>query len=403
MRRIGFLLLLCAIAALPWLIANPLDAAQTPPTQTPPTQTLVTGPAPPPQVADIPVLLLVDLDSGQTLFERQADLRFVPASMAKAMTAYVAFEQIAAGKMKPEQTFTMRPQTWAAWHGRGTSMNLRSGEGVSLDDLLHGITTVSANDAAVVLAEGAAGDVAGWAALMNRQAAQLGMTNSHFSTPNGWPDNGATYVSARDMVRLGDAIITRHGDLYQRYFGKKQFTWNNVSQQNHDPTVGVIPGADGIKTGYTREAGFNFLGSAQREGRRLIMVVGGAKSEEQRTAASRAFLEWGFTAWQRRPLFGQGMRVGEARVQGGNERRVDLLAARPIAALLPGSEGKLTSLRIVYRGPLEAPLAKGATVAELEIRVAGMPPSRVPLITARAIGKAGPLDRLRNGLMGLIP
>ena len=205
------------------------------------------------------------------------------------------------------------------------------------------------------------------------------------------------------MVRLGDALITRHGDLYHRYFGQKQFSWNNVTQQNHDPTIGVIPGADGIKTGHTAEAGFNFLGSAERSGRRLIMVVGGAKSEDQRTAASRALLEWGFSAWQSRPLFASGARVGEAQVQGGAERKVDLLAARPISAILPNDNGGLTGLRIVYRGPLRAPLTKGEHVAELEIRVDGMPPSRVPLVTTRAIGKAGPLDRLRNGLMGLIP
>ncbi len=360
-------------------------------------------PAPPQELGDIPVVLLVDQNSGQTLFERQADLRFVPASMTKVMSAYVAFEQMAAGKLRPEQTFTMGPETWAAWHDKGSSMNLRSGQTASLEILLHGLTTVSANDAAVVLAEGAGGSVPGWAALMNAEAKNLGMTNSHFATPNGWPDNGATFVSARDMVRLGDALITRHGDLYHRYFGQKQFTWNNVTQENHDPTVGVIPGADGIKTGHTNEAGFNFLGSAERGGRRLLMVVGGAKSEDQRTAASRALLEWGFAAWQSRTLFARGARVGEAKVQGGDARQVDLLAARPIAAVLPGAAGKVASLNIVYRGPLRAPLAKGAEVAELEIRVDGMPPSRVPLIAAQSVGKAGPLDRLCNGLMALIP
>jgi D-alanyl-D-alanine carboxypeptidase (penicillin-binding protein 5/6) len=397
LRRIG-VLLLCFIAALSWAFANPLNVVQSAAEQTIPAI-----PTPPLQIANIPVILLVDLYSGQTLFERQADLRFVPASMTKAMTAYVAFERLSHGKLRRDQTFTVRPQTWAEWHGKGTSMNLLSGESVPVDALLHGITTVSANDAAVVLAEGAAGSVEDWADLMNAQGARLGMTNSHFATPNGWPDKGKTYVSARDMVRLGEAIITRHNDLYQRYFGKKQFTWGNVSQQNHDPTIGVIQGADGIKTGHTTEAGFNFLGSAQRAGRRLIMVVGGARSEEERTAASRALLEWGFSAWYSKPLFAQGIRVGAASVQGGELRQVDLLAARPIAAVSPSNNGNLTSLRIIYRGPLEAPLAKGEAVAELEIRVAGLPPSRVLLITARAIGKAGPLDRLRNGLMGLIP
>ena len=358
-------------------------------------------PAPPQAIAAIPVSLLVDQGSGQALYARQPDLRFVPASMTKVMTVYVAFELIARGKLDPARSFTVRPETAAAWGGKGSSMNLRSGESVPLDALLHGITTVSANDAAVVLAEGAAGSVAGWSALMNDAAAQLHMTNSHFATPNGWPDNGATYVSARDLVRLGDALITRHPELYHRYFGRRQFTWNGITQQNHDPTSGILPGADGIKTGHTDEAGYNFLGSAQRGNRRLLMVIGGANSNVERMAASRALLEWGYTAWQDRPLFAPGALVGEARVQGGDARHVGLLAPHTISATLPRAAGKVTGLRIVYQGPLRAPLAKGTQVAELEIRVEGLPPSRVPLVSAQAVGKAGPLDRLRNGLMSL--
>ena len=358
-------------------------------------------PAPPQAIAAIPVSLLVDQGSGQALHARQPDLRFVPASMTKVMTVYVAFELIARGKLDPARSFTVRPETAAAWGGKGSSMNLRSGESVPLDALLHGITTVSANDASVVLAEGAAGSVAGWSALMNGAAAQLHMTNSHFATPNGWPDNGATYVSARDLVRLGDALITRHPEHYHRYFGRRQFTWNGITQQNHDPTSGILPGADGIKTGHTDEAGYNFLGSAQRGNRRLLMVIGGANSNVERMAASRALLEWGYTAWQDRPLFAPGALVGEARVQGGDARHVGLLAPHTISATLPRAAGKVTGLRIVYQGPLRAPLAKGTQVAELEIRVEGLPPSRVPLVSAQAVGKAGPLDRLRNGLMSL--
>ena len=392
MRRCAILLLAPAVAA-----ATALPATGAPdPQPSPPTR-----PAPPAEVAQIPVILLVDLGSGETLFERQPDLRFVPASMTKAMTAYVAFDLMARGTLRPEQSFTMQSQTWQAWHGRGTSMNLRSGEVVPVDALLHGITTASANDAAVVLAEGAGGSVAVWAAMMNAEAARLGMTNSHFATPNGWPDAGATYVSARDLVRLGEAIVTRHLALYHRYFGQKQFSWNGITQQNHDPTVGVIPGADGIKTGHTAEAGYNFLGSAERGGRRLIMVIGGAHSEEERTAASRALLEWGFTAWQSRQLFAAGARVGEARVQGGDARQVDLIAGRPIAAVSAAGSTAPPHLAIVYRGPLRAPLAKGADVARLRITIDGMPPSEVPLLAARAVGTAGPLDRLWNGLMDL--
>jgi serine-type D-Ala-D-Ala carboxypeptidase (penicillin-binding protein 5/6) len=359
-------------------------------------------PSPPQAVTAIPVSLLVDQGSGQILQSQQPDLRFVPASMTKVMTAYVAFELIAQGKLDPAHSFTVRPETGKAWQGKGSSMNLRAGETVTLDNLLQGITTVSANDASVVLAEGAAGSVAGWTALMNAEAVRLHMTNSHFATPNGWPDGGATYVSARDLVRLGDALIARHPEQYRRYFGKKQFAWNGITAQNHDPTTGVIPGADGIKTGHTNEAGYNFLGSAERGGRRLLMVIGGAHSETERTGASRALLEWGFAAWQGKPLFAPGAVVGEARVQGGDRRHVGLLAPHTISAVTPRGASDRASLRLVYHGPLKAPLAKGAAVAELEILVADMPPSRVPLVAAQAVGKAGPFDRLWNGLMGLV-
>lgn len=358
-------------------------------------------PVPPAAIAPIPVSLLVDQASGQVLHANKPDLRFVPASMTKVMTVHVAFELIAQGKLDPAQMFTVSAETGKAWGGKGSSMNLRSGETISLDNLLQGITTVSANDASVVLAEGAAGSVAGWTALMNAEAARLGMADSKFATPNGWPDGGATYVSARDLVRLGDALITRHPALYRRHFGKRSFTWSNVTQQNHDPVTGLVAGADGIKTGHTNEAGYNFLGSAQRDGRRLLMVIGGAKSEAERMAASRALLEWGFAAWQSRPLFAPGARVGEARVQGGDARHVGLVAPRAIAAIMPRGNGTVTGLRIVYRGPLKAPLAKGTALAELEIRVAGLPPSRVPLVAAQAVGAAGPFDRLRNGFMSL--
>ncbi|MBW8755371.1 MAG: D-alanyl-D-alanine carboxypeptidase, partial [Sphingomonadales bacterium] len=290
--------------------------------------TLSAGPAagstpmPPPEMANVPVGLLVDVNSGRTLYARQPDLRFVPASMAKVMTAYVAFEVLAEGRLAANRAFTVKDDTARQWNGRGTSLYLKGGATIDADTLLHGIATVSANDAAVVLAEGYAGDVPRWCALMNAEARALGMSRSHFATPNGWPDQGATYVTARDLVTLGETLITRHPQLYRRYFRQKRMTWDGVTQASHDPTMGVVPGADGIKTGHTDEAGYNFLGSATRDGRRVIMVVAGAHSEAERAAASRALLEWGFAEWQARPLFAANRTVGEARVQGGDARQV---------------------------------------------------------------------------------
>jgi D-alanyl-D-alanine carboxypeptidase (penicillin-binding protein 5/6) len=367
----------------------------------PASQAAGSPPTPPREVANVPIALLVDVNSGRRLYAREPDRRFLPASTAKVMTIFVAFEEMRNGRLDANRRFSVAEATARTWNGRGTSLYLSGGATPDTDALLHGMATVSANDAAMVLAEGYAGDVSRWCAMMNAAARRLGMRNSHFATPSGWPDGGATYVSAKDLVALGQAMITRHPALYRRYFGQKRMTWAGVAQESHDPTVGVVRGADGIKTGHTNEAGYNFLGSAERDGRRLIMVVAGAHSEAERAGASRALLEWGFAAWQARPLFAAGMPVGEARVQDGDARSVPVIADHAVAATLPSGERGPIALRLSYQGPLIAPIAKGAQVAELEIRAGEAPPSRVPLFAAAAVGKAGPLDRLVNGLMGL--
>jgi D-alanyl-D-alanine carboxypeptidase (penicillin-binding protein 5/6) len=356
--------------------------------------------APPAEVSAIPVGLLVDSGSGQVLYARQPDLRFVPASMAKVMTLYVALEEIKAGRLAADRRIAVREATARQWNGRGTSLYLKGGTSIAVDDLLRGIATVSANDASVVLAEGYAGSVAGWTALMNAQARQLGMRDSHFATPNGWPDEGATYVTAADLVKLGNALVARHPVEYRRYIGQKRMLWQGVPLQSHDPTVGVVPGADGIKTGHTNEAGYNFLGSAARGGRRLMMVVAGAHSEAERAAASRALLEWGFAAWQARPLFKAGATVADARVQGGDARSLPLVADSPIDAVMPKGTAEPIALRVIYRGPLVAPVAKGATVARMEISIGGKVAGEVPLKAGKSIKEAGLIDRLLNGLFG---
>lgn len=372
---------------------------------------LTAGPAParealqalPPAISSVPIYLAVDLGSHQVLAEREADKVFLPASMTKVMTAYVAFELIGQGKLSPEQRFTVRAATAALWATRGTGMRLRANEQVSVDDLLKGITTVSANDASVVLAESAAGSVASWAGLMNAQADKLGMSSSKFATPNGWPDGGATTVSARDLIRLGTALIERHPELYARYFGKKSFTWSGVTGQNHDPILGVVAGADGIKTGHTREAGYNFLGTAIRGGRRLMIVVGGARSEDQRAAASRALLEWGFAATETIPLFAKGAAVGQAEVQGGDARLIALVASQGVSLTVDRGARSRPVTTIRYRGPLVAPIAQGTEVAQLEVSIGGKVVNRVPLTAASSVAKAGPFDRLVNGVAGLLP
>jgi D-alanyl-D-alanine carboxypeptidase (penicillin-binding protein 5/6) len=357
------------------------------------------APVPPAEIAAVPVTLLVDLGSGQVLQARQPDARFLPASMTKVMTAFVAFDEIAAGRLPLDRQFVVNSDTAREWSGRGTSLYVQGGQKLSADTLLHGIATASANDASVVLAEGYAGNVPAWTAMMNDAARRLGMSSSHYNTPNGWPDGGATYVSANDLVRLARAMITRYPKLYRHFFGQKRMTWQGATLQSHDPTVGVVPGADGIKTGYTREAGYNFLGSGERGGRRLVMVVAGAKSEAERVAASRALLEWGFSAWKARPLFAARTSIASAKVLNGAAREVPLVAHAPVYAVVPRHGDEAVSLRLSYNGPLIAPIAEGAQIAELEVRVGRMAPGRIPLFAGRMVETAGPFDRLINGLV----
>ncbi|MYL97933.1 D-alanyl-D-alanine carboxypeptidase [Novosphingobium sp. FGD1] len=358
-------------------------------------------PTPPAQLAPIPVSLLVDLGSGQVLEERHPDTPFLPASVTKVMTAYVAFEEIGAGRLNLDRTFAERPETEREWFAKGTNMYITTKDRPTARDLLHGIMTASANDAAVVLAEGHAGSVEAWAARMNDAARRLGMSRSHFNTPNGWMDGGNTYVTASDLVKLADAMITRYPDLYREFSGHKRWFWRDVAMRSHDPTVGVVPGADGIKTGYTREAGYNFLGTAERGGRRLVMVLAGSPLPRVRDDAAKALLEWGFAAWDTRHLFDQGQTIAQAQVQGGDARVLPLVANREVHATIPQGSRPDVKLSVHYRGPIAAPVRKGEQVGELEIRVAGLAPGRVPLYAGRDVGVAGPFDRLWNGLADL--
>lgn len=383
------------LAVAVFMLALPASAA-------PSVEPSLGTPSPPAAVAEVPVYLAVDLGAHQILAQREADRVFLPASMTKVMSAYVAFELIARGKLSPEQVFVVSPETAAKWSGRGTSLRLRAGERISADMLLRGITTASANDASIILAESVAGSVPNWLALMNAEARKLGMTDSRFNTPNGWPDGGATHVSARDMVKLGTALIERHPELYRRYFGNKSVTWNGVAYTNHDPAIGVVPGADGVKTGHTNESGYSFLGTAERDGRRIMIVVGGARSSAERAAASRELLEWGFSAWDAKRLFPRGATVAQAAVQNGDARGVDLVAPHGASVAVPRGTAGSPRLTVRYRGPLVAPIVKGAEVAQLEIAVPGQPAARVPLVAAQGVGEAGPLDRLVNGLTGLL-
>src|SRR3954462_8665399 len=314
--------------------------------------------AAPPFDTSARVAFMIDLSSGAILYDKNSDVRMPPASMAKMMTVHLAFNMIKHNEHKLSEMCTVRPETWQHWHGpaAGSTMFLSPGEQVSVENLLHGIVTLSGNDASVVLAECFAGTEPAWASLMNQEAKRLGMANSNFGNSNGWPDEGVTYTTARDLAKLAEATIRTTPDLYKQFYTQTSFTHGKtlgsnqpIEQGNRNPLLGRVPGADGLKTGHTDEAGYGFTGSADQGGRRIIMVVAGLGSFNQRIEESVKFMDWGFRAWKSQPLFAEGQKVADARVQLGGDDKVGLVAPRSLAVTLPAGAAANIRVKVVYQ------------------------------------------------------
>ena len=355
------------------------------------------------------VAFLYDMSSGAVLLSRNADRRIPPASMAKMMTVHVVFDLIDEGEHSLDEECRVRPDTWREWHSAGSTMFLSAGESVSIENLLHGVVTVSGNDASVVLAECISGTESAFAALMNRKAEELGLDNSRFGNSTGWPDEGRTYVTARDLARLAVATIRRYPDLYAEFYPRREFTWgrtmgggNPITQPNRNPLFGQVDGADGLKTGHTEEAGYGFTGSAEQNGRRLVAVIAGLDSYNGRITEATRLMEWGFNAWDSRTLLAQGARVGAAQVQLGGASEVGLVAPRDIAMTVPAGLASERQVKIVYTGPIKAPIAQGQHIADLVVEVPGMPPQRMPLVAETAVEEQGFFGRAWAGLLSLL-
>ncbi|HTG38373.1 D-alanyl-D-alanine carboxypeptidase family protein [Sphingomonas sp.] len=382
---------LLAISPIALAIAAPA-AAQRPPFDTP-----------------APVAFLEDLSSGAVLYAKDADRRMPPASMAKMMTTYVVFDMIRKGEVKLDQKIRVRPETWRRWHGpqAGSTMFLSPNEEVSVENLLYGVVVLSGNDACVVLAEGLAGTEEAFVNLMNQRAKSIGLTNSNFGNSNGWPDEGRTYVTARDLATLAKATIEKYPDLYKKFYSRRDFTWgqtmggNAITQANRDPLLGRVDGADGLKTGHTEEAGYGFTGSAEQNGRRLVMVMAGLTSFNQRISESVRFMEWGFRAWTAKPLVKKGKRVETADVQLGDTATIGLVAPRDLTVTVPSGSSAAMTAKVVYQGPLKAPIKQGQHIADLVISSADTGEQRLPLVAEAAVAEAGFFGRVWAGLMGL--
>jgi serine-type D-Ala-D-Ala carboxypeptidase (penicillin-binding protein 5/6) len=361
-----------------------------------------------PLQADVPydvqtggVYYMVDVQSGAVLFGWDSDKRIAPASMAKMMTAYVAFDLIAQKKLSLDDQFVMPPELWRQWNNRGSTMFIASGQSVSVRDLLHGIITLSGNDASALLVHGISGAEAGFTTLMNEKARDIGLKDSHFANAKGWPDGGKTYSTARDLGTIAERTLLDFPELYKQFYATTSFRFNNVEQPNRNPILGPVKGADGLKTGHTEEAGYGFTGSAVQDGRRIIMVVGGMPSQGLRVSESVKFMNWGFSATSSALLFKTQTVVGSAHVQGGTAHTVDLKVDRNTGVPFIGDEAKDIKLTINYKGPLQAPIEQGAHVADLVITKADGSSMARPLYAAVAVGQGNFIHRIRDGFLGL--
>jgi D-alanyl-D-alanine carboxypeptidase (penicillin-binding protein 5/6) len=316
--------------------------------------------AAPPFDTAAPVAYMVDLSSGAVLYAKDPDRRIPPASMAKMMTTHLAFHLIKKGDIKLNQMCTVRPETWRQWHGpqAGSTMFLSPGEQVSVENLLHGIVTLSGNDATVVLSECIAGTEPAYVARMNAEAKRLGMTNSNFGNSNGWPTRAgpsrprAIWRSSPRRRLRRRRNSTRPSTRRRSSPGARPWAAARRSPRaTAIPLLGRVAGADGLKTGHTAEAGYGFTGSPEQNGRRIIMVVAVLGSFNQRIEESVKFMDWGFRAWQAQPLFDSGEKVAEAPVQLGDDDKVGLVAPRKLAVTVPAGSGSgAVRVKVVYDG-----------------------------------------------------
>jgi len=333
-----------------------------------------------------PNVILLDAGSGGVLFEKGADDYVTPASTVKIMTAELVFRELAEGRLKLDNEFLVSEHAWRDGGTRagGSSMFLNVNSKVRVEDLIRGLVIDSGNDAAITLAEGVAGAEEAFVIRMNRRAQELGLTKSSFGNP--WGQAGPDQkVTPREMARLADHVIKTYPQYYG-YFGEKEFLWNKIKQPNRNPLLAMNIGVDGLKTGSIDEkSGYAIVASAVEEGRRLILAAYGAHSAKERSEEARKLLQWGFRNFEERTLFKAGETVGSAQVFGGAQGQVPLSAKTDVAVLVPrGSQDKLSG-RIVYQGPVVAPIDAGAPVGRIEVKRGALVVLDLPLYAAESV------------------
>jgi len=332
-----------------------------------------------------PHAFMIDAETGTILFAKEADTLTPPASLAKLMTMAVVFNAIKSGQYSMDDAFQVSENAWRTGgaNSGGSTMFAKLNSSIRIEDLIQGVIVQSANDGCIVLAEGIAGSEGNFAGLMTQRARQLGLEKSTFKNSTGLPAEGQV-VTMRELVKLAMHIWRTYPEFY-KYYSQPEFTWNGITQRNRNPLLAMDIGADGMKTGYTEESGYGLVGSVARGDKRVFAAMNGMKTDRERAEEARKLLEWGMRAFQKVELFAAGETVGEASVYGGAKGGVALRAQGPIWILVPVGDPDRLSARIVYQGPVLAPVEENTPIGALKVWVGDTLTQETPLFAAESV------------------
>ena len=339
---------------------------------------------------------VIDHSTGTVLLTKDPDLPLPPASMSKLMTLNMVFEALKDGRLRLDDKL---PVSQHAMDYQGSTMFLNTSDRVRVEDLVRGVIVLSGNDAAAVLAESLSvdGTEAGFARMMTARAVELGMTNSHFTNSNGWPQAGHR-MSVHDLAILADRLITEFPTFYP-LFAETEFLYDGRAPQNksnRNPLLKLGIGADGLKTGHTSEAGFGLVGSAKQGNRRIVFVISGLQSAKARAEEAERIVSWAFRQFVEKKIASEGHMIAQADVWMGDVGRVSLVAPKDLLLLVPVLNQNDLEATVSYQGPIQAPIEKGQKIAELVIKRDGMPDARMPLVASQNIARGGFLPRIRT-------
>jgi D-alanyl-D-alanine carboxypeptidase (penicillin-binding protein 5/6) len=346
---------------------------------------------------DAPTAILIEATSGSVLFEKNADELRAPSSMMKLMTAEVVFHAIKQGDIKLTDEYRVSENAWrkGGAPAGGSTMFAAINSKIAVDDLLHGAIIQSGNDSCMVLAEGIAGNERAFADMMTKRAREIGLARSTFANSNGLPDPG-NKMTVRELATLARYIILTYPEFY-KLFGEKEFTWNKIRQSNRNPLLNSLEGADGLKTGFTKEGGYGMVGSAVQNGVRLIVAINGLEDPDDRAGEAKKMLEWGFRNFEVRTVFSVDQTIGYAKVFGGDSRSVALSSHEPVKVMVQKNGSDKLIARIVYSGPVRAPVDAGQKVGAVRVWRGSNIAVETPVYTTQTIGRGSTIRRAIDG------